>query len=131
MVIGLDNDSLNGDQRGARTVRAARERDILQHATRMREISTLETLHRHFAGPIFLDRLSNFLRRKRPVKSQNNAADAQRHQKYDCEGKQPTSSAGRRLYLYRLRCSDTHAQAQYGMNQCANRSGNPSRRAVA
>jgi hypothetical protein len=78
MVIGLDSDSLNGDQRRGRVVRAARESNIFKYAARMRKISSAEALHGYFAGPTFLDSLNNFLRRKRPVKGENNSADAQR-----------------------------------------------------
>jgi hypothetical protein len=42
----------------------------------MGKICSVKALHGYFAGPTFLDGLRNFLRRKRPMKSQNNPGDA-------------------------------------------------------
>ena len=60
MVIGCDGHFLNGDQRRARSCRAASERDAFKYATWMREIGAVKSLHIDLAGPIFLDRLHTF-----------------------------------------------------------------------
>jgi hypothetical protein len=42
----------------------------------MWEIGPAEALHRYFAGPMFLNGSSDFLQSERPVKRQNDSADA-------------------------------------------------------
>src|ERR1700730_19408971 len=89
MIVCLDSHFLDGHQWRTGGVEAASERNVLEHASGMRKIRPVNLGHFYFAGPLFLDRLDDLLRRKGPVKCQNYSADAQYRQNDDAGRDQP------------------------------------------